>query len=390
MSGERSNMNNFKYFLICCIRQILKLFWLRKVNDREVVFCSYVGRNISCNPMYICRYMLQNLDGAYKYIWIVNDRADVYIPEAMKGKIELITSKSFAYFKYILSAKLVIYNMGLPCGSLLPKRASQTYVNTWHGGGAYKRAGKDASLNELQDKIDRYGGSIIDFFLSSNKKFSDIMSSAQQVKSEKFLEVGMPRNDKLVNGNLTELYKKIREYYNLGCRDKIVLFAPTYRGDFNTASFNMELDYVRLKAALQKRFGGNWIGMERMPHAVQGREHTGVINAGDYPDMQELLAAIDVLITDFSSSMWDYALTKKAGFLFTPDIEAYKEERNFYTPVETWPYPAAKSMEELTDCIQSFDESRNIEKIEKHFHLLGNCETGEASFRLLRKLGYIK
>jgi CDP-glycerol glycerophosphotransferase len=78
------------------------------------------------------------------------------------------------------------------------------------------------------------------------------------------------------------------------------------------------------------------------------------VNASKYDEMQELLCMADVLITDYSSSQWDFALTGKPGFLFTPDLDYYQhEDRGFYTPIDDWPFPYAKTNEELSNLIKN-------------------------------------
>lgn len=95
--------------------------------------------------------------------------------------------------------------------------------------------------------------------------------------------------------------------------------------------------------------------------------------------MQELLQAVDVLITDYSSSIWDYSFTGKPGFLFMPDLNTYERERSFYTDSATWPYPLAETNEEFAEIIAKFNPVENKKKIERHWKLLGNCESGKAS-----------
>lgn len=85
-----------------------------------------------------------------------------------------------------------------------------------------------------------------------------------------------------------------------------------------------------------------------------------VIDVSEYVDMQELLCAADVLITDYSSSMWDYSLTGRPCFIYANDLAQYKKERNFHTPITDWPFPMAERNTELQRLILRFDEKNTL------------------------------
>ena len=104
-----------------------------------------------------------------------------------------------------------------------------------------------------------------------------------------------------------------------------------------------------------------------------------VVNVTDYPDMQELLCGVDLGITDYSSWMCDFVLTNKPGFLYTSDIEKYVDERGFYYPLESSPFPVAKTNEELYKKILNFDEKKYKKDVKDFLKDKGCCEQGNAS-----------
>jgi CDP-glycerol glycerophosphotransferase len=112
----------------------------------------------------------------------------------------------------------------------------------------------------------------------------------------------------------------------------------------------------------------------------------GVVNANEYPDIQNLLCASDVGITDYSSWMCDYVLTKKPGFLYTPDIDYYDKERGFYYPLETTPFGASKTQEELFERINNFDQNKYNKEVDKFLKDRGCFEKGNASVRIVEKI----
>ena len=132
--------------------------------------------------------------------------------------------------------------------------------------------------------------------------------------------------------------------------------------------------------------GGNFAVLERKHHAVQATETKGTYSASDYPDMQELLAAADVLITDYSSCMWDFALTDKPGFLYFPDVRQFDRNKDFYTQPEEWPYEYAESTEALRQLILSYDPEKAEKRRNAFFEKVGNYEKGTACAQLAELL----
>ena len=102
--------------------------------------------------------------------------------------------------------------------------------------------------------------------------------------------------------------------------------------------------------------------------------------------MQELLAAADVLITDYSSSMWDFAMTDKPGFLYIPDLSRFDEKKDFYTPVRQWPYPYAVDMDGMERLIAEYDQEKAVRKKDEYLKLVDCYEKGNASEQLMRIL----
>lgn len=119
----------------------------------------------------------------------------------------------------------------------------------------------------------------------------------------------------------------------------------------------------------------------RMHHAygTQNSFSSESMDLSDYPDMQELLLVADVLITDYSSCMWDFSLTGKPCFIYAADSEQYISERDFYTPMASWPFSIALNNEELRQNILNYNEKAYRQKVKKHHERMGICESGHAS-----------
>ena len=104
-----------------------------------------------------------------------------------------------------------------------------------------------------------------------------------------------------------------------------------------------------------------------------------VLDLTSYPDMQELLYACDALITDYSSSMWDFSITGKPCLLYTPDLDRYIEQRGFDKDIYSWGFPVCKTNSQMYETIIGFNEKEFILLMDKHQKDLGSYEKGNAT-----------
>ena len=115
--------------------------------EKDTVLLFYRKKHKTVIPCTLNRFLLEYASAEYEYVWVVNDPERIFVPEDLKGKIRLVKAGSPAYFRELATAGIVIYNVGLPSGSLVPKRKTQIWVDTWHGGGAFKAAGYERREN---------------------------------------------------------------------------------------------------------------------------------------------------------------------------------------------------------------------------------------------------
>ena len=107
-----------------------------------------------------------------------------------------------------------------------------------------------------------------------------------------------------------------------------------------------------------------------------------VIDATMYPDVQELLAAADAMLTDYSSAIFDFILTGRPGFILAEDYDAYEQVRGFYYPLTETPFPLARTEEELLERIEEFEEENYQKKINAFLQEKGSVEDGKAAERV--------
>ncbi len=356
----------------------LYCLWLKrlKVQDNKIVFMSHRGKQYSCNPMYICEYLLSAYPGEFEIVWAFNKPGRFkYLEE--KG-IKVVKKESRKHLRHLMTAKVIVTNVDF--FTYLPHVKGQIALDTWHGGGSYKTCGFANAQNLLTARQRRHFKRLyskVNLYCSSSRAFTQQTIRESRLFEGEVMEVGMPRNDILINGGRPDITEKVRAYFGLEESTKIVLYAPTYRSEQEMAEM-AELDIGGLISALEDRFGGEWVCLFRRHHLGK-MVREGVLSATEYPDMQELLYAADVLVSDYSSCIWDFSLMYKPVFLFCPDLGKYGDARDFYVPIEEWHFILTKSQDELEEKIRGFDEAAYRRGIEQHHRELGSCETGQAT-----------
>ena len=187
---------------------------------------------------------------------------------------------------------------------------------------------------------------------------------------------------------------------NLPLDYKVVLYAPTFRKniDFSGIAQMKELDIPELIESLSKVIGGErWcfvfrahnLVMQKIDFTSISKSNSNVllINGNLHDDMAEYLKCADVLITDYSASMFDFALTRKPCFLYVPDVDEYgSNERGFYTQIEALPFPIARNSKELISAVELYNDVEYKIKIDHLLVEMGNVEDGNASKRVVKDI----
>lgn len=357
------------------IRSILKILPLGKIQNNQILFISYLGKQYSCNPKYISEFF-QSQNANYKLIWAFKNPENYHFLED-KG-IHTVKYNSLKFIKLCLTTKYIVTNTRDL--SHIPFSSKQCVINTWHGGGAYKRVGSEkASQTKLEKFREQLASQTPLIYLSSSQFSTDYIFKKSFHHHGLILNCGMPRNDLLINNSGTGIKEKVCNKLNIPYNNKILLYAPTFRDDKIASDYSFDVENVCAK--LNSKFGGEWSVIFRLHYYVAEqllKTQSNVINASLYPDMQELLYVSDVLITDYSSSIWDFSFTYRPCFLYATDLSTYDLTQGFYTNIYDWPFPLAQNNEELIQNITQFDNAVYLDAINKHHEEFGSFETGTA------------
>lgn len=351
------------------------------LQKNKIVFSSYDGMGYRCSCKYIAERLLR--DGApVELVWLVSDNTVCDLPEGITKAV--VNSPEF--YKAVLTARVYVTNTVHFLYQY--KREGQFFINTWHGYGPFKLAEGDVNRDAASRERYTKSNGASDLFITASSFYTDIYRRSFYYQGE-VLECGAPRNDVFFHAN--RFGEKIRELYGIPREKGIVLYAPTFRSTDRDTLERYKLDWEHILGAFRERFGKEYVVMYKLHHymyqiASAGGLYEKAVDATLYPDIQELLAAADIVITDYSSLMWDFSLQRRPVFLYQSDIDEYTGERGFYAPVSEWPYPKAHTREELEEQILNFDEGRYLEELNAFLGKYGSCDDGHASERVAARI----
>ncbi len=360
------------------------LFFLIPIKENKIVVCNYYGKGYGDNGKYIVEKIIKKgLD--YDIVWLLNK--DLMKKNSLPTQVRAVKYGSLRGLYELATAKVWIDNCRKTFYPL--KRKGQFYIQTWHGGIALKKVEKDVQekLGAFYVKAAKKDSKMADLFVS-NSKFCTNMYRRAFWYEGRILECGSPRNDILLSHD-THVKEKVREYFDLNENTNILIYAPTFRADYSVDVY--KIDFNELIKVLEKKIGGKWCVLVRLHPNISYKSNfinynSKVINATDYEDMYELLAVSDILITDYSSTMFEFSLAYKPVFLYAPDIESYKKDRNFYFDIFGLPFPVAETQHQLYTQIENFDQERYSIRLKNFFEQLGVVERGNAADKVVEEI----
>ncbi|BDI63486.1 TPA: CDP-glycerol glycerophosphotransferase family protein [Streptococcus pneumoniae] len=369
------NNRDGKYYIGLVMKIITNPLKILKIKKRRVLLKSYNAETISCNPKYI--YNELKKINRYELVWVLKE------PEKYPD-VKAVKYMSLKWLYYIVTSQYVISNTGF--NFWLPKKKKQIYINTWHGGGAYKDSDNLNNISKAQVKQIKKSAELEDYFISSCAVFTKEYAKKRVGFKGKILEIGTPRNDFLIRNQADDgLKNSIKNRLGIDDNCSIVIYAPTWRDD---ASAIEEIDYESLLESLRETYPK--VSILVRGHHLQKNlidiKNSNIVNVSDYDDMQELLLISDLLITDYSSTIWDMIHGGKKVLLYTPDLDEYLKYRGFHVDIKEWNIPYFKTNEELIAYISSNYFKNMEEMIENHKIRFGSFEHGNATQKIVELL----
>ncbi len=355
------------------------------IRRKKILFLSYYGSDYGCNPKYLSEYIVRKRKD-WKVVWAFINPKEHNVEGVTKVKY-----LSYSYFYHLLTSKVFVTNYRMT--ELYKKRDGQFYVQTWHSSLRLKKIEADAvdSLTENYIKMAKADSKQTDLLISGCQFSTEIFRRAFWYDGP-IVSTGTPRGDVLFNRN-EELTSRIKESLGVNYEYKLVLYAPTFRKDHSLDSY--DIDFTCLMSSLSQRFGGEWRILLRLHPHLRGlsegflnKEKEGkIIDVTNYDDILELLCVSDVVVSDYSALIFDFAVTNRPCFLYVPDLDRYtSNDRKLYFDINKLPFPRCGNNTELKNSIIEFDEENYAKNLHFFNETIGTYETGHACENVMREI----
>lgn len=337
-----------------------RLYWLwshfKPVSENQIVFESSLGKRYEDSPRAIYEKMVENKE-PFNYVWVSNNN----LPLKVNPNTKIIKRLSVEYYYYLATSKYWVNNQNFP--TYLTKRKETSYLQTWHGTPLKK-------MQHDQDIISGRTEGYLDRVTHAKNQWSALVSPspyATKAFRSAFLydgpviEKGYPRNDIFNSKDAKSIREHVRKNLNIAENKKVILYAPTFR-DYEKHGKKFVMENEINFEQFEEKLGDNYVLLMRQHVVVASRlkipaeMRHNIINVSNYPSIQELMLASDMLVTDYSSVMFDYLNTNQPIYFFAYDLEKYLELRGVYFDfAKEVPGPLVKTSDELLTAISNND-----------------------------------
>lgn len=387
-------MKFIKKILGKLIRLLYRLIYRFIPCQKEtILFISFHGRGYSDNPKALHEYISKHPKyQKYRCIFAIKNHREKNL---QIDNAKIIEYFSIPYFFYLARSKYWIANCKLP--KYVLKKPSQIYLQTWHGtplkklahdivvpeGTTFYRSGM--SIEEMRstydDDVSKYN-----YMISPSAFTTEVFQSAFKIERQRLIETGYPRNDILSNYQNSDL-EAIKAKWNLPSNKKVILYAPTWRDN----SFNLKGYTFKLKVDFKK-----WQKTLGKDYVVIFKPHYLIVNDFDLEsvkdfvyfvdpkeDISSLYLIADILVTDYSSVFFDYAILRRPIYFYMYDLDSYRDElRGFY--LDIYQDLPGKIIENEDSLLEKISQSEfDYDKLKLFNQRFNNHEDGSASKRVL-------
>ncbi|ELH0975369.1 CDP-glycerol glycerophosphotransferase family protein [Staphylococcus pseudintermedius] len=375
------------------VNQYAQLYHSTSIKPHQILYQVRDGKSITDSPYAIFLGLnAHETFSNYQHIWVV-DHPDtlVFYQEKFKvfQNVSFVIKESNEYLKALTESKFLINNATFP--AYFTKKPQQIYINTWHGT-PLKHMGFDVknNLKGSQNTMKNFLAS--DYMISPNAHTTNIFKHAFKLDglySGEILEMGYPRIDLTINTTAKEARKYLAEHLNLK-KKPIILYCPTWRGkNVNDPENSLLNVFEEIKLLNQK-----------LPYQVLVKVHPFVYSKAkempelkpylvpDFLDTNQLMPAVDLMITDYSSIFFDFLVTDKPIVFYVPDLDKYQNERGVYINLCALPGPVADNIQDVITLVsnESYKYADVQEKYAKFKHDFVNYENGSVTERLIESV----
>ncbi len=315
-----------------------------RTDDRLVLFVSFMGMGFNDSPRVIYDYLQQHpAYRQYRCVWAFEH------PGNFPG-LDTVRIDSFAYFKTALRARYWVTNTNIERG-LRFKKKDQVYLNTWHGI-ALKHIGNDCPGRK------DFNFDTVDHLVVSGDYDEKVWKSAFRADERTYLRCGMPRNEALWQADEAQK-ARLRARLGIPAGKRVILYAPTWR-ESTDGGKSYEIRPPIHFDRWERELGADTIVLFRAHHQttkVLGVQYNDFIrNVSDYPAVNDLMIASDLLITDYSAIAFDYSILCKPILCYAYDYDSYLAQRGTYFEMDSlYPNPSCRTEEALLQRLRTLD-----------------------------------
>lgn len=355
------------------------------IQKKTMIFCSFGGRKFDDSPKAIYEEVCSRKEfDDWNLIWVFTEPEKFELHRGKKVKIDTIR-----FFHALLYSKVWVSNSGMDRGIDL-HRKKNVIVETWHGT-PLKKIGGDENQNSLG------GGMVAPKGKPDNKTIRcaqsefdrDIFARIFNADKDAILLCDLPRNDALFRYSLEEI-ERIKNKLNIGIEKKVILYTPTYREYLIDENRNTFLAPPMDLMKWERELGDEYVLLIRAHYAVSNAlnitESSFVKDVSDYPCLNDLYIISDMMISDYSSTYFDYSILNRPMFCFAYDLEEYEKKRGLYLNIkEELPCEIDRTEESLISNIKNVKLEKAISRT-KEFSQKYTPYAGGASAKVVDKI----
>lgn len=357
------------------------LFHYLPVRRNSIVIQRDWGLGYGCNPKYLCQYILDN-HLPFKLTWVLNEYDETMPNSILQKRLSRIGSI------YALSRAQVVvttFHSKLP----VKKKRNQYFILIPHGQAGAKPCLDEVPLKEDFRRMAMEYAAMQDLYVASSEYQAKDFVDYYWCKCE-ILKSGYPRNDIYFHDNKL-LVRKIKKELSISEEYKIAFYAPTFRDNGNTDAYS--IDIPRLIKTLEEKTGRKWLILVRLHPNLRYWYSKPVINYSeiirdvtDYPEIQELFIISDMVVTDYSSTMFDFSLTRKPVFLFATDIDEFVKMRGLKEMFFKTPFPICRNNDELDLAVNSYNDEEYQSRLTAFYKIYKPFDDGHACQQIMNRI----
>lgn len=350
-------------------------------NPNTILFECYWGKKFSDSPLAIYRRLVADYPaGTFEIFWTAANPKNVPDEIKLNPDVKLVKTNSEEYQKALLSAGFLVNNVTFPAYFI--KRPNQKYCNTWHGV-PIKAMGRDmeAPLISMANSQRNFLQSDVLLAMGEYYEWATIRPYyVSQLAHDSLVPCGAPRIDDLLQPKVDSA--SLREKFGIAEHQKVVLYAPTWRGNSTAIDKSAAANQAKLYKKLAEVLGEDYFVLFSAHQMAKVGNQKPIPNGLFLPDTEninDVLTIVDVMVSDYSSIVIDFIPVDKPFILLTPDIETYREERGLYLSPDELPCADVKTFEELVEAILEARPPSSFENYQQAKDRFAPLEDGQAA-----------